>query len=88
MLWFEVQLAAARRGDTRLVAALTERFLAELEGLVAATGVADAAGRARALLSMLIGMLVRDALAPLALDTELDAYLRLLELDTPADPRR
>lgn len=88
MLWFEVQLAAARRGDTRLVAALTERFLAELEGLVAATGIADAAGRARALLSMLIGMLVRDALAPLALDTELDLNLRLLGLDSPADPHR
>ena len=81
MLWFEVQLAASRCGDTAALQRLTERFLAFLTDRIAATGREDARPLARVLLSSLIGILIRDAMAALDLDDALAETLTALNLD-------
>lgn len=88
MLWFEVQLAASRMGDTSALQAITQRFVEVLTGLIDATGAVEPARTARVLLSCLVGILIRDALAPLALDDELEAAFATMGLATPAPAAR
>lgn len=78
MLWFEVQLAASRCGDTAALSRLTAQTTAMLSALVAATGVHAPAATARVLLASLVGILVRDALEPIDLDEALRECLQVL----------
>ncbi len=81
MLWFEVQLAASRCGDTATVHELTERMIGLFGELVGGCGAPDPVDRARILLGSLVGILARDAMSPLDLDAELDVCLRVIGLD-------
>lgn len=80
MLWFEVQLAASRCGDTAALGRLTAQTTEMLSAIVAATGVPAPAATARVLLASLVGILVRDALEPLDLDEALRETLQVLGL--------
>lgn len=80
MLWFEVQLAASRCGDTAALSRLTAQTTELLAAIVAATGVRAPAATARVLLASLVGILVRDALEPIDLDEALRECLQVLGL--------
>ncbi len=80
MLWFEVQLAASRCGDTAALSRLTAQTTEMLSAIVAATGVKAPAATARVLLASLVGILVRDALEPIDLDEALRECLHVLGL--------
>lgn len=85
MLWFEVHLAASRMGDTATLQAITDAVRERFAALVAATGAGAPEATARVLFSCMIGTLVRDAMAPLDLDAELDAAFTSLGLRRPDD---
>ncbi|MGR9092754.1 MAG: TetR/AcrR family transcriptional regulator [Gammaproteobacteria bacterium] len=78
MLWFEVQLAASRCGDTAALSRLTAQTTEMLSAIVAATGATAPAATARVLLASLVGILVRDALEPVDLDEALRECLHVL----------
>jgi AcrR family transcriptional regulator len=83
-LWFEMQVAASRRGDTSTVAALTERSLEIFTGLVRATGVDHADALASTLLSALIGSVVRLDMHPRPVAELIDELAGTLALPSPA----
>jgi AcrR family transcriptional regulator len=84
MLWFEVQLAATRRGNLAMVRQLTEQYLGLITAVVTRTGVSTAGEKGRALASALIGVLVRDAIEALDLDQTLRETLESIGLPVPS----
>ena len=72
MLWFDYHLDSIRRGDTATVTRLTDQTVALFARLVAATGVSEPQPRAEALLSALIGTVVRDTMRHADADAVLD----------------
>jgi AcrR family transcriptional regulator len=83
-LWFEMQVAASRRGDSSTVAALTDRALAAYTRLVTATGADRPEALASTLLSALIGSVVRLDMHPRPISELLDELAATLGLPTPA----
>jgi AcrR family transcriptional regulator len=83
-LWFEMQVAASRRGDTSTVAALTDRALGTFTRLVAAAGVDRAEALASTLLSALIGSVVRLDMHPRPISELIDELASTLALPAPA----
>ncbi|MGE0824576.1 MAG: TetR/AcrR family transcriptional regulator [Candidatus Binatia bacterium] len=83
MLWFEMQLAARRSGNTATMRELSGRIIDMLVALLRQIGTAEPENHARVLVSSLFGILIRDAVQPADLDRELDACLRVLHLKPP-----
>jgi len=75
MLWFEVQLAASRSGDTGTVHRLSQQLYEIFLKLVAATGTEEPERKTNTLFSALPGILLQDSMAPVDLDKALEDCL-------------
>lgn len=64
MMAFDFLVASSRRGDTAAAAAVMDQITTLMHRLVAATGVSEPAARASALVSTLIGTVVRAEIHP------------------------
>jgi AcrR family transcriptional regulator len=83
-LWFEMQVASCRRGDTTTVAALTDRALGTFTRLVTAAGAGHPEAVASSLLSALIGSVVRLNMTSRPIPELLDELAGTLALPAPA----
>ncbi len=83
MLWFEMQVAASRRGDVALMAELTDRALATFGRLVSAVDVAEPEAVASTLFSALVGSVVRNSMIARPTDDVLAELARACGLPAP-----
>lgn len=83
MLWFEMQVAASRRGDVALMVELTDRALVTFGRLVEAVGVADSDAVSSSLFSALVGSVVRNSMAPRPTDDVIAELARACGLPVP-----
>lgn len=88
LLWFDYQVTAARHGETAVARELTDRTVQLFTDLVTATEVDTAAARASALVSALIGTIVRTAMDPRPLDLTLAELAESLGLPAPTCEQR
>jgi AcrR family transcriptional regulator len=84
LLWFDYQVTRARHGRTGTSAELTDRTVALFHRLVADAGVDDAAARAEALFSALVGQIVRASMHAVDVDAVLGELATALGLPAPA----